>query len=309
MTAPARNPNPSADDMLRRTGIFYGLPYSEYERLAGLRKTSMWTFCRKTPAHYQQSMLESDDETDALRLGSATHTIVWEPDQFERRYIVSPPPPPIPSRPEVTKWNRTYKEHKAAWADITNAAAAAGRTILDNEEYDRCRRMRDKLHAHPMASRLIRLAKPEVSMQWMDADSGLLVKGRLDGLCPDALVYMDLKTAITAEPVAFSRHGYDLGYHFQMALYFDGLATLTKETKRVPAMPVLIVVENTPPYEVACIEMSEDDLAIGRAQYQWTLGRIKECQASGQWPGYNPGLLPFVMPAYAGRELSAAAME
>lgn len=293
---------PTADEMNRRTGLWENLPYEQYEQLEGLRKTCLYVLYQQTPKHYLHALTSPPKETDALRIGSATHTIIWEPDAFESRYLVAPPPPPIPSRPEVQKWNRTYKEHKAAWAEIVNAAAEAGKTILDDEEYDKLRFMRDNLHAHPQAHALIAAAKPEVSLQWRDPYSGLLLKGRLDGLVDLPLV-LDLKTAQTAEPTAFGRDGYRRGYPFQMAMYHDGVREITGKT---PELPVLIVVENTAPYAVACIQLSQSDLSTGRGQYQATLDRLKQCVEENRWPGYEEGLIPFVMPSWAGTELSAA---
>jgi len=293
-----------ADEMMRRTGIMYGLGYAEYERLAGLRKSNLWTFFRKTAAHYKADLTEPHEETKPMKLGSATHCIVWEPSEFEKRYMVAPPPP---DDRHGGRWNRVFKEHKAAWAEVVNNAALAGQEILEQEQYDRARFMRDKLHAHPQASALIKAFKPEVSMQWVDPETGLLIKARLDGLEEQALVLGDLKSCTDAHPFAFGREAYKRGYHFQMSLYYDGLALLAKQAgkKHKPAAPVLIAVESAKPFEVACYQLSESDLALGRAQYKEVLSGVKRCTETGRWPGYDTGLLSLMLPEHAGRELLA----
>jgi hypothetical protein len=72
-------------------------------------------------------------------------------------------------------------------------------------------------------------------------------------------------------------------------------------------LPVLIAVEKDPPYCVACYNVEEHELTLGRIQWETTIQKVLECQKANSWPGYSQGIMSLVLPGYAGQELDATA--
>jgi hypothetical protein len=279
-------------------GIFEGLTYAEYDALAGLRKSRLWTVHQRTPAHYQYEIAHPEEvETPALKIGKAAHLAMEDLASFGVTYIQEPPPP------SSEKWDRRTKEHKAAWADFV--ASVGSRIILSGDEWAACLAMREAVLANEMGRFLASRGKAEVSIQWKDVETGLLLKGRLDLLLKREGTIVDFKTCENAAPDAFGKAAYKYGYHFQMAMYFDGVAAvLGHEIER----PVLVAIEKEPPYLVACYQLTADAavdaIELGRQQYRHALTRVAECMAAGKWPGYDDGLNELVLPPWAGMELA-----
>lgn len=282
------------------TGMFEGVPFEVYTRWPGLRKTRLWTCYEKTAAHYRYEIDHPDDrDSQALMIGRASHVAILEPDAFEKRYI----PPPKP--PVGATWDKRIPAHRDAWNEWVAKIRARGLTELKQEDWDRCRYMRDAVHAHPAAKMLLAEGRPEVSIQWRDEGSDLLLKARLDLWIESGGVLADLKSARCAAPRRFGSAAYNYGYPFQMSLYWAG----AKQVSGVEmGMPVLIAFEKEPPWAVACYELDGPAMEIGRAQYQSVLNTIVRCKETGVWPGYDEGLMELVLPGYAGHELSGQEM-
>lgn len=278
-------------------GVYPGLTYEQYDQWAGLRKTNLWTLNEQTPAHYKYKIDHPEQfDKECYLIGNAEHIAIRDWELFEQIYGVRPKNY-TNKKGEVKPWSANATACKEEIADMQKD----GKVVLSPEQYDDCRRMRDAVLTNETAAMLLQRGKSEVSMQWRDDTTMLLCKGRMDLWLPQSNVIADFKTARNAAPGPFGRAAYKYGYHFQMAMYQDGVRAATGEQV---APPILIAIEKTPPYCVACYEVERDVLELGRAQYKWALEKIVECQKTGIWPGYDGGLASLVMPGYAGMELS-----
>lgn len=229
----------------------------------------------RSPQHYLHALRAPHEETDAMRLGSAVHTAILEPETFPERYVV---------------WTGGRRYGKA-WDDF--CAEHAGRDILTQAQYEQCVAMQAAVHAHPVAAGLVRGGQAEVSVEWTDSETGIECKGRIDYIREDCIV--DLKTARDASPDGFGRAAWNLDYIAQLAWYRDGYAAATGRE-----LPVrFIVVENSEPHVVAVYDMPEHILEIGRETYEDLLGRLQECQRSGRWPGYSDEAMELELPRWA----------
>jgi exodeoxyribonuclease VIII len=281
-------------------GIWRNLSYDEYEDLAGLRKSRLWTLNERTPAHWQYELAHPEErDSDALRRGRAVHVAVLEPNAFDKLYWPEPDPP-------EGGWNKRLKAHRELWATHEAEAANKGAVLLAEGELDKCRAMRDAVREHPAAADLLASAEVEISMQWVDVETGMLLKGRMDGWCERGGIIFDLKSCENAAPGPFGRQAYRYGYHFQAALYVDGAQAATETEVRDF---VLIAGESAPPYCVACYEVEGQELQLGRDQYKSILRAVAACRKAGCWPGYNQGLMSLVLPAYAGCEFVGYSLE
>lgn len=233
----------------------------------------------QSPLHYLHATKHRKKSTRAMGQGTATHLLVLEPDDFEASYTVYPGP---------TRQGNAWKAFEAA-------AKAAGKMVLKQSELDLVLAMRDAVWSNPRAAEYLRGGHAEVVMVWVDEETGLLCKGRLDYLRDDS-VPSDLKTTASVEHRFFSQNCAKMQYHVQSAFYSDAVGVLTK--KQPESFPV-IAVESKPPHDVVPYVLDADELAKGRDEYRRLLSKVKECRESGEWPGYANGLeMPLKLPAW-----------
>ena len=104
-------------------------------------------------ARWQQE--HSREPTAAMLLGNVIHCSVFEPQEFDKRYVVRDKP------------DRRTKAGKAAWVELQKTVKGTGARIILPHDYDLAMWMRDSVLAHPVAGKL--LATPgnaEVTVVW-----------------------------------------------------------------------------------------------------------------------------------------------
>ena len=246
--------------------------YAEYAAIAAVN----WSTLRealKSGKHYQRALVTPQDETDAMRLGRATHTAVFEPDRLLREYVV-------------------WEGGRRAGGDWEAFRAMhASRTILKPEEYNTALAIRDAVRGHKTAARLLRSGAPECTLTWTDGATGLLCKARLDWFAPKALV--DLKTTRDIEARRFGRHAADMLYHCQFAFASMGLLA-----NGIKAAVKIIAVENEPPHDVAVYDLNDDVLWAGEVRVRAALDLVAECRAQKRWPGRYADEQPLALPTW-----------
>lgn len=284
---------PDVDDMDAQ-GFFYDVPFADYLSWPALSKSRIDVMRELTPMHFKHALENEENlDTEVFADGRAFHAAILEPESFCDTYITAPPPP------DGEKWDRRKKAHKDAWAEFE--ATTAGKTILTTQQRDMYMAMADAVTDHPLAGRLVEAAHKEVSMRWRDVDTGLMLKGRLDGFIPELGNFIiDPKSTQCAAPRRFWKSVANFGYYIQMAMYYDGVKQLTGEEVR---MPVLIACEKAAPYGVAVHQFTPEVLAIGRDDYKLLLMDIKHCQETGVWPGYDQDFIAIELPDWVGFHL------
>jgi len=257
-------------------------------------------YMRHSPRMYRYMLANPRPDTDALKLGRALHTAVYEEDQFRLRYAVMPKF--HAGQNDDTAIRNGYeggKQAKAIWE-----ADHAGVEILPADMYSRVVGMRNALMEDTVACRMIVGGFAEQPVTWDDHSTGIACRGRVDHVngC-----LSDLKSARDAGPVWFPRDAVKYGYHAQLAFYADGL-----EANGVILMeqPALIVVESAAPYDVVVYRFTEDQLAVGRAVYRRCLDRLAECRRDNHWPGVaNNAALQMALPPWADSEAAGPEAE
>jgi len=162
--------------------------------------------------------------------------------------------------------------------------------------------MRDSVWAHPTARELLSGAGiNEASLVWVDGETGLLCKARLDRLTTlgDWPVILDVKTAKSASRAAFSSAVHKFHYHQQLAHYSDGAQALAPMDRKC----MFIVVETERPFCVAVYELEDDALVLGRDETHKHLRAYAECLKTGRWPGYPDGADYISLPPWAFRAI------
>lgn len=173
-------------------------------------------------------------------------------------------------------------------------ARKAGRVPILVADYARAQDLVSAVMSHPTAGPIFAAAgEAEQSLYWIDDETGVTCRGRVDWVHPRALV--DLKTTINAAPAKFSRALVDYGYALQASWYCDGWEAVTGE--RLPF--VHVVVEKEPPHLVAVYQVDAEALAYGADLGAQARRIFAECESTGVWPGYSPEVELVSLPGWA----------
>jgi exodeoxyribonuclease VIII len=231
----------------------------------------------RSPAHFKWVRENPMQQTAAMRIGSLTHLAVLEPDLFQSTCAV------IPSIDRRTKQGK---------ADFDAFAAEHPESeLITSDEHSRILAIRDAVHAHSMAAKLIsKIDAVEVSTFWQDTDTGVDCKCRPDSVLSNGML-IDLKTTTDAGD-GFAQSVRKYRYHVQAAFYGDGMGSM--ETRPM----VFIAVETQPPYLVACHMIAPDSLQCGRESYKRNLETYAKCMESGNWYGYAETIHQVELPSW-----------
>ena len=211
---------------------------------------------------------------DAYDFGSVAHTL-----------ILGGPHPVVV---DADSW-RT----KAA-QEARDAARADGLVPILAGDYARAEALAAAVREHPVAGAIFAAdGLAEQSLYWIDDETGVTCRGRIDWLHPRAIV--DLKTSVNASPAKFSRALVDYGYALQAEWYSQGYEAVTGE--RLPF--VHVVVEKEPPHLVAVYQVDAEALAFGADLASQARRLYAECESNDDWPGYSPEIELVSLPAWA----------
>ena len=253
----------------------------------------------KSPLHYWDKYINPNREpeapTPAMILGTATHTAVLEPDLFTSQFVVVPgDAPKRPTSVQLKAKNPSAETLLAIdwWEDFERQNA--GRAILADDDYQTCLAMRDAVHVHSAAGRLLQAGAAEQSFYAIDNETGLQIKCRPDWMREDGGL-VDVKTTEDASPEGFAKSVANFRYYVQAPWYLDILERLYGEA---PPYFIFIAVEKRRPYAVATYFVENDQLALGRARYAKDLRTLGVCKEAGSWPGYSDQVEPLKLPRW-----------
>jgi len=263
------------------------LPDTLYHSIKAWSK-SMISNMKDSPAHLRYALDHPRERTDAMMIGSATHTMVLENSKFEKLYAV---------KPDVKMNTNVGKAEYSRWLEEDPSRTTKEHLKLD--DYRDIKGMRESIMAHPECRKYIEMdGEVELSSFWMDRETGLFLKGRQDKVVviDGEIVIVDLKTTNDASPKGFASTVYNYEYHVQSAMYCDGISE-TFDT--LCTKFIFIAVEKDPPYVCAAYLIEPEAIAQGRTTQQAYLSRINECVAEDKWPGYSDFLEPISIPKFA----------
>lgn len=260
-------------------GIYPGIPYKEYAAWPALSRSVLMEM-KRSAAHLKHLAENGRKETEAMRVGSAIHTLVLEPDAFNDRYI-----PGI----EGDGRKKEVKEARQALKE-----AAGDRCILDPQEHRTVFEVAQAVRTHPRALEYVNAAQVEISLVWKDEATGVLCKARLDGVVHDQALILDLKTTDDASPESFARSILNYHYHNQAAFYRSGMAAFGFEVRHL----LLIAAETEPPHGVALYRLADGVLDLAERENANLLRRYRTCVEKGAFPGYPEKVTDIGIPAY-----------
>lgn len=248
-----------------------------------------------SPEHYQAYLMEPREETAAMKVGTAVHMAVLEPERFKATYAPFDDSEICASiggaKPRATT---KYKE----WLEGYKAANA-GLILLDGADYKYIYDIVDSVLLRETPCKILSAnGAAEHSFFWTDPETGVECKCRPDYLRDDGYI-IDLKTTEDASPWGFERSAEKYRYWVQAAFYKQGVEAVTGiEVKGF----VFIAVEKKPPYAVACYAADEAMIAAGDEEVRRCLAIYKACDEANDWPGYPDGIMPLSRPAWANKK-------
>ena len=255
-----------------------------YHAAAGVSNSALkWIRAPKTPAHFKAKFLDKlipDEETPALRMGSLLHRCVLEPDTMEGAFY---------ERPEGMKF--TTKDG-IAWKE-----AHADKPILSPDDVATIKGVKDSVWSHPLASRLIPGSDCERSA--FAGEDGLVLKSRFEILPRSGNIIADLKTCESADLASVEKAMGQWEYYVQAAFYLRVANLLGLDRSAF----VFIFVEKSPPYAVAVYQPCDLVMQAGELIINRDIRVLKDCYASGDWPGYPCGITPCGLPQFQMKQL------
>lgn len=269
-----------------RPGVYEGVPEDQYHADRGLAAE----LGRSLSQSGAKTLLESPERfawerdhgrppKDAFDLGSLAHALILR--SGDNRICVI----------DAYDW-RT----KAA-QEARKAAYAAGLIPVHRADLLQASRIAAAVRRHPLAGSIFAKGRPEVTLYWVDEETGITCRARVDWVRDNALV--DLKTTRYggSTPPAFGKSAASYDYPMQAAHYSDGYEALTGE-----ALPfVTVVVEVDPPYLISVGQYTAEDVETGRERMRRAKATFAERESSGAWAD-APQIVTFPIPGwYASR--------
>lgn len=296
-----------------RIGIFTDEPASDYyvKRLDVASNSGLTVLdndedgCPARYFHYITSEEDHDEEEkETLRFGKAFHMAFLEPERFGDVYRVPPKGAP--------KDLRRFRNAKAPsvetlksieWWDAFEEANK-DRITLSNKDYEAAQEMGASLRRLPIefnggslritGGELLSMCQTEVSVYWVDEDTGIQCKLRADLFSEELAFAGDLKSAKSASRAGFSRAINSRRYHVGHAHYCEGFRAVGCPLKSFGLFPV----EKVKPYIAASWHVDGPSEERGWALRQRAMKRLKQCLDTGRWPGYTTTVTPIGIPAY-----------
>jgi len=265
-------------------GVYEDIPFDQYAAWNAMNISTL-LHGQRSMAHLQTAIQRPvRKRTKAMWRGVLGHTLVIEPLTAMDKYVVMPKfeDDPLnlkangskPRNPTSTSWYQNKKKE----FELTNIA----REVVTQDRFDEMREMIRALDKAETAKAMLKGADMrEISLVWVDPETGTLCKGRLDLVDEDAGLLIDLK--VVEDASRFERSISQYSYHIRMASYIYGWSILCGQH----LLPWLMVVEGSSPFGIRSAVIGQETMALGLAEYKTLLGRYRRCRETKNWPGYE----------------------
>jgi exodeoxyribonuclease VIII len=210
----------------------------------------------------------------AMAYGTAVHTKILEPENFQRDIFIMP---------KIDRRSKAGKEEHAAIIK-----EAEGKTIIDEAEnnliieINNLLKSKDRKYIWPYL-------EGQKELSHYNEFNGVNCRCRPDNINYEKGFIMDVKTCQDTSPYLF---GYDIkkwGYHLQAAFYSDFCGIDPKQFKFIIVMSKYIKDEMF--VDIQLIDLSEDNIERGRQAYLKALDNYKFYKETGICPGYIWGTI------------------
>jgi hypothetical protein len=182
----------------------------------------------------------------------------------------------------------------AAWEAAKATHEAAGTVVCNATEYETADAISGAVKADPVV-RELDLLRPSTTVEhrieWDFA--GEPFASTPDAYCP--AFCLDLKTTRYSNPRWFHGEIMRRQYHVQAALY---RLAIEAHTGYRPKESYIVAVESKQPHHVVVYRLTERLLGLGERTAHLWLEELRNCRASGTWPGYVSNVVDADVPEW-----------
>lgn len=246
---------------------FVEMSESEYHRMSHISASRLKQM-RQSAAYMKWMMDQPNKTTPDMRIGSAVHLLVTEPERRDEIVIVD------------VKTDKTK-----AFAKALALPENEDRLVVTRNELDRAESLAEKTLANSHIKQILAQGKAE---QVLTGEiDGVDVKCMIDWFIPTeykSAMIIDFKT-ISKTPRTLSSHIIEYGYHIQQAWY----QKLVRLAGYDPIF-IFIFIFKTEPCEIAIVELDDDFVSYGVEEMERLFDKYKTCKENDDWPlRYNAG--------------------
>ena len=241
----------------------------------------------RSPAHYYLRYgprAQKARPTAAMRFGTAAHMLILEGEHKFKQHVAANP-----------GINRRTKAGKAEWHEWLQSKPGLDQDMVFSiEDYDSMFFMRDAVHQHPEARRLLADdGTAEYYYQWDDPESSAPCKALADFWTPNHIV--DLKTCADGSPEGFAKAVYNFRYHVSAQFYRLGDSILSGGEVK----PYFWIAAEKHTNQVAVYTLDRAAEEAGDSCVRRALELYMHCKTTDQWNGYPQEVLTINSPAWA----------
>lgn len=254
---------------------------SDYHSIDALSNSSL-SVLKRSPTEFHARFIAKtlrQEETDAMRLGSAVHMLALEPRKFDAYYrIETGPINPSTGKP----YGRDTKRFEA-WLDQESGEDA--RIILLDDEFAESIEIAKAFQSHLYIMAVMSLSSEKVfergyEMAYLvDGQDPIRIKCKPDCVIPSEGLIIDLKTTSDPQPDNWKWSAEDYGYHRQAAIYLQAMEAYYGKPFRF----LFGVVRSKAPYEVGVYELDEDSIHRGWAQVESLIAEYAQRKREDNW--------------------------
>jgi len=268
-------------------GVYDDVDFLVYQQIPAINFSTL-KLTAKSLAHYRWT--SRGDETPALAFGSLAHAGKLEPDLMSSHYIVLPEAEFIRNTQKWAKTagNRTGKSNGQPFStpkasqhykdQVTQFMKLhPGKQEVSVDWWNNLQGILDSIDRNREAKKHFSKGRPEVTLVWIDPETELLCKGRIDWVNDEEKSHSDLKTFQDVERF----NPYDFRYNMQAAMYQEGFRVLTGLVYK----PICVATEKVSPYSVMTAPYSKNGLELGRADFHIALRMVATSIKKRRWPG------------------------
>ncbi|MGE0456460.1 MAG: PD-(D/E)XK nuclease-like domain-containing protein [Vicinamibacterales bacterium] len=284
-------------------GIYRGVPFADYTSWDAASNSILGKLARSA-AHARAALDGLDVDTEGKRLGRPIHTAVFEPDQLETRYVVAPNCQQKTEKGADCKNAGLWVDDQRGWVcgvhgkNRDDHRVPTTAEVISGDDLAICRGIKASVGRSTAASPILAApAEFELSLVWVDPETGVTCKGRLDAhnAAYAGGTIADGKSTEDASPIAMERTIYNFGYYRQAAMYLGGASVLDLPAKHF----AFIAFEKKPPYCTAVYRILDELVRKGTEEVRALLELYAHCRASDSWPGYPDQVTDIGVPAWA----------
>lgn len=267
-------------------GVSYeGISNEDYHKGPGVSSSNIKTVLNKTFGHYLEEKKNPKDPTPALRLGTAIHTRILEPDLYEKNYLTEMPAVPArrgESKKIYEEWEKEnldlvvdkYKGKLTSdqWAKEYMNWKNPGMEFVSPSDVEIIEGIYKSWSEHSQIQKIFTGGIAELSIYWIDKITGLLCKCRPDYLNKKWPCLADIKSCMNGGLDEFEGDITTHDYHISAAWYLWGCMEAFgfnfEDFVYVPC-------EKSSPYTVTFYPADQGSLDLGKGLYMAGLQLFK----------------------------------